>query len=404
MVGFFFSAEGALDSAANEAQEQRMADTVLRLDPEIIIGLDTVNRAGTFCHTLGRKVFIATEQGLYDNDLIGRLLKVFEDAGLETILFDEIPAQATAEAAENAADLARGARCDMIVGFGGPKTQYIARLASVMAASPIRLFELLDGEREEHAYLPYMAIPNAAGDPFLLSDYLIAIDPRDKSVKPLKCPKGLSRMVILDSSLFEPSTSSFAPTGVFDGLCSSLEAYCSTKSSFLSDALLEQAISLYAKTMSAYADNLPVDFTGASLHATILMAMGVSISAPGIGTALAYALNGKFPVAKTWCAAVLLPYIMEKLVAARPEKMAKTAILMGENTENSTTSDAANMTVDIVRRRMGQLSIPARLKDFGLVLDRLVSTAEAARNLEFVAFSPWTISSEEAYDLLKQAF
>jgi len=53
---------------------------------------------------------------------------------------------------------------------------------------------------------------------------------------------------------------------------------------------------------------------------------------------------------------------------------------------------------------MGQLQVPARLKNFNLSLDRLVPAAEAARNLEFVASSPWTVTSEDAYDLLKQAF
>jgi alcohol dehydrogenase len=95
---------------------------------------------------------------------------------------------------------------------------------------------------------------------------------------------------------------------------------------------------------------------------------------------------------------------MEKLVAARPEKMAKAAALMGENVESVSTAEAANMAVDIIRRRMGQLSVPARLKDFDLSLDRLVPAAEAARSLEFVAASPWTVASEDAYDLLKQAF
>jgi alcohol dehydrogenase len=381
-----------------------MADTFLRLDPEIIIGMDTVNRAGTFCNNLGRKVFIATEQGLHENNLIDRLIRVFEDANMETILFDEIPAQATAEVAENAASLARGSRCDMIVGFGSFKTQYIARLASVMAASPIRLFELLDGEREESSFFPYVAIPAFGGDPLLLSDSLIAVDPRDRFAKLIKCPRELCKLVILDSSLSEPLSGSFAPPTIFDGLCSSLEAYCSTKSSFLSDALLEQAIFLYAKTMLSYENNSLTDFSSACVHASLLMSMGISISAPGIGTALAYALNGKFPVAKSWCATVLLPYVMERLVAARPEKMARVAVLMGEVTDGLSTSDAANLTVDLVRRKMGQLSIPARLKDFDLLLDRLVSSAEAARNLDFVAFSPWTVSSEDAYDLLKQAF
>jgi alcohol dehydrogenase len=95
---------------------------------------------------------------------------------------------------------------------------------------------------------------------------------------------------------------------------------------------------------------------------------------------------------------------MEKLVASRPEKMARAAFLMGEATENVSTSEAANMAVDTVRGCMGQLKVPARLKDFNLYLDRLVPAAEAARSMEFVASSPWTVTSEDAYDLLKQAF
>jgi alcohol dehydrogenase len=151
-------------------------------------------------------------------------------------------------------------------------------------------------------------------------------------------------------------------------------------------------------------DNQPFDFLNAAINAGFLTSLGVSVSAPGIGTALTYALNGKFPVAKSWCGTVLLPYIMEKLVAARPEKMARAASLIGEPIEGASKAEVANMVVDMVRRFMGQLSVPARLKDFNLSLDRLVPLAEAARDMEFVVHSPWTVSSEDAYDLLKQAF
>jgi len=381
-----------------------MADIVLRLSPEIIIGLDTINRAGSIFTERGRKVLLATEQELYENNLIDRLIKVLDDAGLQTILFDEIPAQATAEVAENAASLARGARCDLVIGFGGMKTQYIARLAAILAASTLSLFDILDGVREESAFLPFAAIPATGSDPFLLSEFLIAVDPRDRFVKLIKCPRNLCRAVILDPGLSELIGGKIGPAAAFDGLCTAMEAYCSTKSSFLSDALLEQAISLYGKMMHSYADNMSTDYPGASVNAGLLMAIGASVSAPGIGTALAYALNGKFPVAKSWCATVLLPYVMEKLVASRPEKMAKAASLIGEITEGVSVSEAANMAVDTVRSLMGQLQVPARLKDFDLSLDRLVPAAEAARDLEFVASSPWTVTSEDAYDLLKQAF
>jgi alcohol dehydrogenase len=77
---------------------------------------------------------------------------------------------------------------------------------------------------------------------------------------------------------------------------------------------------------------------------------------------------------------------------------------MGEAVEGVSTAEAANLAVDLIRRRMGVLQAPARLKEFDLSLDRLVSAAEAARNLEFTAFSPWTITSEDAFDILKQAY
>jgi alcohol dehydrogenase len=95
---------------------------------------------------------------------------------------------------------------------------------------------------------------------------------------------------------------------------------------------------------------------------------------------------------------------MERLVAARPEKLAKIAALMGEPVEGASVADSANMAVDSIRRRMGVLKVPARLKEFNLSLDRLVPVAEAARNLDFVAYSPWTVSSEDAFDMLKQAY
>ena len=148
------------------------------------------------------------------------------------------------------------------------------------------------------------------------------------------------------------------------------------------------------------------------------MSLGVSLSAPGIGTALAYSFCGRFPVAKSSCSAVLLPYIMEKLVASRPEKMAKAASLLGESaaedqmdrvtppvkTENASTADEAKMAVSLIRSYMKQLSIPSNFKELSLTLDKLVSVADAARDLEFVAFSPWTVASEDAYDLIKQAY
>ena len=382
-----------------------MTDIVFRLDPEVVIGSDTVNRVGSICGAIGSRALIATEHALYENRKIERLVTVLGDAGVESIVFDEIPSQATADVAEAAAELARGARCAAIIGFGGLKTQAIAKTAAIITNSRFDIFELMDGRKPPDDFLPYIAIPTTGRDPFLFSDFFINVDPRDRSVKQVKAPPGLCKAALIDSNLSESLSEKFAATTAFDGFCAALEAYCSTRSHFMSDALLEQSLVMYTQMMDSYSENQATyDLTGGATNAGLLMAMGSAISAPGIGTALAYALNGKFPVAKSWCSTVLLPYILERLVVARPEKIAKIAAIIGEPVVGASVAESASITVEAIRRRMGLLKVPARLKEFDLSLDRLVPVAEAARNLEFVAFSPWTVASEDAYDLLKQAY
>jgi len=378
-------------------------DISLHLDPDIIIGVDTVNRAGSICEDYGR-VLIITEQVLYENRSIERLTTILDDSGIESIIFDEIPSQATADVAEAAAMLAQGARCSAIMGFGGQKIQSLARTAAIIARTKTTVFDLIDGMSSNDNFIPYIAIPTSGRDPFLFAHHFIAIDPRDRSVKLVKSPQGLCVSAIIDGNLSESLSGKSASTTAFDGFCVAVEAYCSTKACFLSDALLEHAIALYTQMIDSFMEGNTIEMTGISTNAGFLTALGCTVSCPGIGTALAFALNARFPVAKSWCSTILLPYIMEKLVSARPEKLAKIATLMGEPTMGAPVGESANMAIDSIRRRMGILKVPARLKDYNLSLDRLVPAAEAARSLEFVSSSPWTVSSDDAYDLLKQAF
>lgn len=381
-----------------------MADISLKLDPRIVIGQDTVNRLGLYCSELGGRALLISEQVLYENKVIDRVVAVLADAGVEAIVFDEVPAQATAEVAENAAELARGARCSVIVGLGGLKTLTVARTASLLASGSDYLFDLLDGAVPTGASIPFIAVPTTGRDPFLFSDRYLAVDPRDRSVKVVKSKPGLCVAAVLDPALSESLSGKFAATTAFDGFLSAFEAYCSTKSNFFSDALLERAMELYVRIMDSFADGRPFDALGVSTQAGFLTSLGIASSAPGIGTALSFALNGRFPVAKSWCATVLLPYVMEFYSQARVEKLSRIAALIGEAVEGASSSAAAAMAVDAIRRRMGLLKVPARLKDFGLALDRLVPIAEGAKDLEFVAFCPRAVSSEDAYDLLKQAY
>jgi alcohol dehydrogenase len=269
------------------------------------------------------------------------------------------------------------------------------------------MYDFLDGGTPQAAHasavIPYIAVPTTSRDPFLFSGQFILTDPRDRLVKLVSSPRGVCIAAIIDSGITEPQSG--IPAAAFDGFCIAVEAYCSNKAHFMSDALLEQALTLYAQLMDAQtSSSQPEDLAERSAHAGFLASLGAAVSAPGIGTALAYALSSRFTVEKPACSTVLLPYILDRFVSVRPEKMARVAALIDETVTGVPAAESAQKAPETIRRRMEQLQAPSHLGDFGLSLDRLVPVAEAARNLEFVAHSPWTVAVEDAYELLKQAF
>jgi alcohol dehydrogenase len=135
-----------------------------------------------------------------------------------------------------------------------------------------------------------------------------------------------------------------------------------------------------------------------------LAAVGQGLSAPGIGSAVALAINARFSVPKASLAAILLPYSMEQAAKNRLEKMAAFARLVGENCEGLTPAESASRGVEWLRTRLGKLRIPSRLKDFDLSLDRLVDAAREARELDFVNYLPRAISVDDVFDFVKTAY
>ncbi|MDR1868027.1 MAG: iron-containing alcohol dehydrogenase [Treponema sp.] len=381
-----------------------MKDIVFSIDPDIIVGVGTLNRAGIVCEAIGNRALIVTERNLHSNQCIERLVNILKDSSVEAIVFDEVPAQATADIAEKASELANSGRCSLIIGFGGLKTQAIARLCAILSASDNGLFEILDGEHSTLNCIPYVGIPTSGRDPFIFTDYFIVVDPRDRIIKQVKAPRKLCAAVLFDGQLAESMAGSFAVTMAFDGFCCAVEAYCSRRANFISDTLLERAIALYSQLIRNIGGNDLGNIAELSINAGLSMALGTMLSAPGLGIALSHSVNGRFPISKSWCTTIILPSIMERLITVRPEKIATVAKIMEEAVAGESVSDTAERAVGAIRQYMHHLNVSAQFKDLNLPTDKIMPLAQAAQSMGFVAFSPWTITTEAAFEILHEAF
>jgi len=371
-------------------------DISFKFDPEILMGADTLSMAGTVASRHGNKIMIAADHRL-DTQTVGRLKEILQDSGAEAIVFDGIEEESPVDMAENIVELSCAAHCNAIIGFGGRKTQLIARMAAIMAPMRITAFELLDGRFFEKKFLPLIAIPTEGLDAFSLTEFFIASDPRNRLVKSIQSPGSLYAAVIIDSGLF--NTGAASAFFMLDGYFSAIEAYCSTRANFLSDALLERALNFYTRLFKSGAEGMSADIYA---QASFLTALGSSVSSPGAGAALSYAVNARSQASKQQCSAVLLPLIAEKLVSARPEKMARVASFLGSAGKAASVAEAANSALDGIRRCMTALKAPSDLKEFNIPLDKATTAVSTARNLEFVANSPWTVSEEAVFEIIKK--
>ena len=384
-----------------------MADFQFNIRPRVWIGTDSLLRlpllAGELA-TEGRAILVA-DPLLHESKAIDRVRGLLEDRGIQVLLFDEVPGNATTRTADDALRLARGAKAPLVIGLGGIKTLMTARVVALLARDRIDVDALIEGAATRSEPLPLVEIPTSLRHGFMCDDALHLVDARDRRVRLIRQHGLAPTAVLIDPNLSSGLSAKLASSCVLEALMGAMEAYLSSKASFLSDHVLEKAIEILAHALSQLIAR-PDDPLARSeaWKGAFLGALGQGLSAPGLGTAVALAINARHQVPKASLAAILLPYSMELGSKSRLEKIAKTALLFGQDCSECSPPEAAARAIEWLRTRLGLLKIPSRLKDFDLSLDRLVEAARDARELDFVNYLPRAVSVDDVFDFVKMAY
>jgi alcohol dehydrogenase len=342
---------------------------------------------------------------LYESKMVDRVRSLLEERGIQVLVFDEVADRATSRVADDALRLARGSRSPLVIALGGLKTLMVGRVAAALALGGQDVDAVLDGAEARCARVPLIEIPTSLRHPFLTQDCILLPDGRDRRIRLVRVSGASPSVALIDPGLSATLSPKLSASCLIDSLLGTVEAYVSTKSSFMSDLLLEKAASSLATALDgliARPDDPVARVEG--WKGSFLSALGQGISAPGLGTAVTLAINSRWPVPKAAIAAILLPYSLEAASKSRLEKVAALASCFGADVAESNTQEAASKAVEWLRTRLGLLQVPSRLKDFDLVLDRLVESARDARELDFMNYLPRAASVDDVFDFIKIAF
>jgi len=382
-----------------------MPDLSFSIPTDIRFGLDVVNRIASVVSQYGERVLLVTEAILYEGKVIDRIQGLFEKKGIQYIVFDEVVPHATSKVVDEGMNLARSARAEIVIGLGGLRTLSVAKCIAMASPGELEMDEYLSGVQPSGQPLAYISIPTTCRDPFLLIDEYLLTDGRDRSAKIGRTQRRINKAVIVDPKLTITLPPKYTATTLMDTLLVAVEGYLSSRSSFLSDTFFLRACELIGKIIDplvSQPDDLRVRMNASM--AGLLASLGLTISKSGVGTALAYAINGSFMVPKSWVSSIMLPHVMEFYSGIASEKLTAVARYLGEDVDDEAPVEGAARAVEAVRRIIGSLGLPTRLRDFDLNLDDMVDIAGIARNFDMMNYLPRSISAEDLYELVKSAY
>ncbi|MBN1798449.1 MAG: iron-containing alcohol dehydrogenase [Spirochaetales bacterium] len=382
-----------------------MSDLLFSIPHETIFGVDIINRLGNVIARYGERVLVVTEAILYERQTIERVIELLEKKNISYIIYDEVVPNATSSTVEEALLLARGSHAEVIIGMGGIRALSIAKCVAMAAKCKNDFDDFLSGAKPENEPLAYIEIPTTCRNPFMHTDEYLVVDARDRSGKLGKTQPNITKSILIDPKLSLSLPSKYTATTMIDTFLSAFEGIISTRNNFFSDTLFYKAIEMLIQNIDLALKN-PEDIKLRiqSSAAGMITALGLSMSKQGIGSALAYALNSKLMVPKSWLATILFPSIIEFSVNTSSEKIVPIAKMLGEDIEGASSIDASKKAVEALRRLIGTLQLPTRLRDFDLNLDDMVDIAKAARSFDMMNYLSRMASDEELFEIIKQAY
>lgn len=382
-----------------------MADFVFKISPNIVLGPYTVARIGQVTATWGTKWMLIADPILKEFDLIEKMVSALEEKGMSVFVFDDIPSGATSATLEQALALARGAHVHGVISYGGTKCASLARAIASLYNENHDVYDYLGGTQPYSGALPFIEVPSTCRDAFVFLDRTPVIDGRNRQIRLMKLQPGVCKAVIIDPNLYMHMSPNTAVSMVFHAISLAIEGYVSTKSNFFSETILGKAIEMLLLALDPEQSKL-VGTPSEMLIAQggCMASMGVAVSSPGVATAISLACNARYKTSTSLVCSVLLPYIMEDASRAKVDRIATIGKMLGVSARGLETSEIARAAIDDIRRRLALAGLPTRLKDLGLSIDQLVPVAEDAASLDIMNYIPRALSSDDLFDLIKQAY
>ena len=382
-----------------------MGDFAFRITQNIILGSYTLSRLPQQVMEWGTRFMIIADPVLNEFGTIQKITQSFTDRKIEHFVFSEISEGNTSQLAKRALALAKEDHVHGVIAIGGSKALNIGRIVAAFFNDIHDFNNFVDGALPTTSPIPCICVPTIFSTPFIFTNEIPIKDSRNNQLKLMKVQNNLCKLVLVDPNLMLTLTQNQKSTIAIEVMSMAIEAYLSQKANFFSDMFVEKGLELLAYAL----DGSPsLDITTPEeillAQAGIMISLASASSSLGLSSLLAMAINSRYQINKSLVSSILLSYSLEDAANFKRMQVEKLSHIMRVVPKEVTGPEAVKMFIDNIRQRIAKANLPTRLKDLQLSMEQLSLVAEDAGQIDIITKLPRSMSTDDIFDFIKNAY
>lgn len=371
---------------------------------KIVFGSGKIREAVSAAATLGTRALVVTGKSL---ERVNAFIADMQGQGIGCTLFS-VRGEPTIACVIEGIGAARGAACDIVVGFGGGSALDAAKaIAALMTnpGDPLNYLEVVgSGAPLREPCAPCICIPTTAGTGTEVTRNAVLVSPEHRIKVSLRSPRMFPSLAVVDPALtFSLPVHLTASTGM-DALTQVIEPFVSVAANPMTDAICRDGIGRAARWLrTACADGRNAE--ARENMALVSLFGGLALANSGLGAVhgLAAPMGGRHPIPHGVVCARLLPGIMEtNLRALRMRQNDSPALARYDEIARLLTgslSARANDGIAYIRAMCSDLAVP-RFSGCGLSPADLPDIAANALKSSSMKGNPVPLTLEELTEVL----
>jgi alcohol dehydrogenase class IV len=329
---------------------------------------------------------------------------------LDAVVFGT-PGEPTLDLIRHGTELARDARCDVVIAIGGGSAIDSGKALAAMITNPGDPIDYLEvvgrGQPLTHAPAPFIAIPTTAGTGSELTRNAVLASPEHKVKASMRSPLMLPDLAVVDPELtlgLPPAVT--ASTGL-DALTQLIEPFVSLRANPMTDMICLEGMREAASSLArAYANGADLRARTGMSWASLLGGMALANAALGAVHGFAAPIGGMFDAPHGAVCAAVLPHAMEVNVRALRTRSGSNDALGRHGTAariltghgQATAEDGVRWIAELCRK----LDIPP-LHTYGVRAEHVSDLVDKAARASSMKGNPVVLTAPELSEILERA-